>query len=520
MVARGGIEPPTRGFQIRENGQLSSGGTLLLSYGYDPLSRLTTVTRLNGTSSSLQYDLASRLSTLSHTMTSQSQSLTFLYTTASQLQTRTGSNPSYDYAPPVGSRGYTTNGLNEYASVGGTSYNNDGRGNLLSDGTRTLTYDLENHLLSVAGGAGLTLQYDPLGRIWQTTSGSTVTQFLYDGERLVGEYSIGGALLQRYGHGFRTDDPVVWYQGSAMTTTSRQWLHADERGSVIATTDSNGNPTIYTYSAYGEPAGATGWAGSRFRYTGQIALPEAQLYHYKARVYDPGVGRFFQTDPVGTKDDLNLYAYVGNDPVDREDPSGEACVLGNLTSAYCQRATLYAEMDGVVGSQTRFFAAASATVQLLADMEIPIVGGLGTSASTRTFLSTLSTRLESTNRQMEQSILSGMSIAGTGSLDERLVHIEQTRVQEELDTLSSANPGGYKELISQVNKMLNATGGAGSALPSDKAYQGVLNSVRKSLGRDIDFSKKSDREAIGKGVIDYVRKNGGCDISGSRLKSC
>ena len=309
-----------RVFDIRENGATSGVG-LLVDYGYDPMSHLTSVTRGNGTSSSLQYDLASRLTALNHTMASQSQALSLDYTTASQLLTRTSSNTSYDWAPADGSTAYTANGLNEYASVAGTGYSSDGRGNLTSAGARTMSYDLENHLLSVVGGAGLTLQYDPLGRIWQTTSGSTVTQFLYDEDRLVGEYSNTGTVLQRYAHGPRTDDPEVWYEGSAMTT--REWIHTDERGSVIATTDSTGTPTIYTYGPNGEPPSSSAWTGSRFRYTGQIALPEAQLYHYKARVYDPGLGRFFQTDPVGTKDDLNLYAYVYNDPTDKTDPAGD-----------------------------------------------------------------------------------------------------------------------------------------------------------------------------------------------------
>jgi hypothetical protein len=47
------------------------------------------------------------------------------------------------------------------------------------------------------------------------------------------------------------------------------------------------------------------------------------MYHYKSRVYSPTLGRFLQTDPVGYKDDVDLYTYVGNDPLDKTDPSGD-----------------------------------------------------------------------------------------------------------------------------------------------------------------------------------------------------
>ncbi len=70
---------------------------------------------------------------------------------------------------------------------------------------------------------------------------------------------------------------------------------------------------------YGEPNTT---AGLRFRYTGQQLLGPLNLYYYKARFYSPALGRFLQTDPVGYRDGLNRYAYVGNNPLNRNDPSG------------------------------------------------------------------------------------------------------------------------------------------------------------------------------------------------------
>jgi RHS repeat-associated protein len=282
---------------------------LFAALGYDNAGRRTSLSYSNGTSTSYNYDVASRLTNITHNGPSSIiEALTYSYDAGGNRVSATRANGTASLLPSVmASASYDA--ANEQTQLVGATLTYDANGNLTNDGVNTYQWDARNRLLAIAGGASANFSYDVLGRRTSKSVNGVASQFVYDGSDIAAEIG-GGAIGANYLRSSNIDEPFI-----RQAATISEHYHTDALGSSLALSNAQGaSASTYTYEPFGKTT-VSGASSNPVQYTGR-ENDGTGLSYYRARYYSPRLQRFISEDPIEfAGGDVNLYAYVYNNPV-------------------------------------------------------------------------------------------------------------------------------------------------------------------------------------------------------------
>ncbi|HTG32899.1 MAG TPA: RHS repeat-associated core domain-containing protein [Thermoanaerobaculia bacterium] len=357
-------------YAYNADGQMArvTDGANVTTYTYDATSgRLASQTLPNGITTTYTYDTDGRLTDVVHKSSSGALIMGFHY-----VLNTVGQKISVTKQTPSGSEltSYTYNARGFLKSVTypdgkQVTYTYDAFGNRLStttvQGTSTTVvnyvYDKGNRLLK-AGNEVFT--YDGNGNLIRRSSPERTVNYSFDARNLLTrvddgsnpvtfEYDGDGNRIAKDANGQRinyindTRGPItqVLVEADAAWQVQHSYSYGEQRisrwspsssqfylrdaSSVAAVTDAATNLSeVYSYDAFGLPTGSAG--GNQFLFDGEAFDPESGLIYLRARYYDPLLGRFLSRDPFAGKrykpDTINPYVFVGNEPVNKFDPSG------------------------------------------------------------------------------------------------------------------------------------------------------------------------------------------------------
>jgi RHS repeat-associated protein len=342
---------------------LEDGSTQTYIFNYDDANRLTSKTLPNNVVTTYTYDGMGRLTELTHVSTNFSTTLfddRYTYNGANQISQITGLTQTRDLSyddmdrltgvtvsgSPVESYAYddignrTSSHLNSFLNYSPTTgnlaetdtfdYSFDGNGNLVERDNHplpppltqvseptTYTWDEENRLVALHTQNGreetMTYKYDALGRrVGASVVLGSSTAFTYDGPDVVMDDN--GSSQVTYQNAPGIDNKLKADNGKT------NYFMQDHLGSTIGTTNIMG---FLSSSGGYDSFGNGNPPYNRYGFTGREYDGVSGLMYYRARWYDPKVGRFISEDPIGfAGGDINLHGYVGNSPLMRKDPKG------------------------------------------------------------------------------------------------------------------------------------------------------------------------------------------------------
>jgi RHS repeat-associated protein len=310
--------------------QVDSGG--LKTYAYDDAFRITGITDtvVPANSWTYGYDALDRITSGIATSTTRG----WIYDANGNRLTETGSSPTTYTISSTNNRITSTTG-----SLART-YGYDAAGNVLTYATVTATYNNRGRMKTLKKGSSTeTIVWNALGQRVKVSGGTPGTVlYVYDESgHLLGEYTSTGALVEE----------TVW-MGDIPVATIRPgtpavvyYVHTDHLNTPRRVSRPSDNKLMWTW--YSDPFGTDlpnenpaggGTFKYNLRFSGQLYDSQAGLSQNYFRDYDPAIGRYVESDPIGLKGGNNTYAYVAGSPVSAIDPLGLAkmcCRLLNST---------------------------------------------------------------------------------------------------------------------------------------------------------------------------------------------
>ena len=279
-------------------------------FGYDSLNRLTTANLAAGQTQSFTYDANSNRTN----GTVNAATTTYTYpSTNHKLSSLSGAT----------TRSFTYDNAGNVTVSAGITYVHDGRGRMKQAGATTY----------LVNGLGQRVK----------KSGGTDTYFAYDeAGRLIGEYDTTGAPIQETI--WLADLPIAVVKPNAPSGFTAFYVWADHLGTPRQITDTANvsrwewahNDPFGNNTPNENPAGA-GAFSYNLRFPGQYFDTETGKHYNYFRDYDPAIGRYAQSDPIGLRGGLNTFGYVKSNPLARKDPKGLFVIHPSCSAAQRQQ---------------------------------------------------------------------------------------------------------------------------------------------------------------------------------------
>jgi RHS repeat-associated protein len=265
------------------------------TFGYDPLDRLAAATLPAGEALGYAYDANGNR----------------------KQETRGGAATNYGYFA-------ASNRLQVLTGATARNFVYDAAGNLTGNGAVTFAYDARGRMTQVSNGYRYAI--NGLGQRVSKTGPSDTTYFVYDEQgRLIGEYGSSGAPRQEVA--WLSDTPVASFRPAAGGIAIYP-IYTDHLNTPRLITDL-ANRTVWEWpldtfgaaSAKENPNGL-GTFPFNLRFPGQYYDAETGLYYNYFRDYDPSIGRYVESDPIGLDGGSNTYAYAQSKPMTATDQTG------------------------------------------------------------------------------------------------------------------------------------------------------------------------------------------------------